>query len=169
MKTVTMEQVIAWGPRGRDWENKTDNFTPDRIRELFADRETLTAHDIATLDIPVDDRVWALSHSEFLNTNQIDILIYDFVSRVAPMGSDEININITDEDREWRLTQILKEIDRQENRKKVFSHLARLFLAALALVAAAAVIFFTPPAVLAVALGLAVVGCLVSAFLNGGR
>jgi len=52
---------------------------------------------------------------------------------------------------------------------EIFSHLARLLLAALALVAAAAVIFFTPPVVLAVALGLAVVGCLVSAFLNGGR
>jgi len=48
----------------------------------------------------------------------------------------------------------------------MFSHLARLILAALALVAAAAVIFFTPPVVLAVMLGLAVVGCLVVEALN---
>ena len=52
---------------------------------------------------------------------------------------------------------------------RLLRHLARLFLAALALVAAVAVVYFTPPVVMGVVLGLAVVGCLVSAFLNGGR
>jgi len=52
---------------------------------------------------------------------------------------------------------------------RVFSRLARLLLVALALVASVAVVFFTPPVVLGVVLGLAVVGCLVVEFWKGGR
>jgi len=52
---------------------------------------------------------------------------------------------------------------------RLLRRLAHLALAALALVAAVAVVYFTPPIVMGVVLGLAVVGCLVSAFLNGGR
>ena len=50
---------------------------------------------------------------------------------------------------------------------QISTHLARLLLAALALVAAGVVIFFTPPVVLGVVLAVAVVGCLVVEFLDG--
>jgi hypothetical protein len=53
MLTATVEDIMSFGP--------CDDYPEERVRELWAGREILTQDDIAGLDIPVLDRIWALS------------------------------------------------------------------------------------------------------------
>ena len=56
--TVTVDQVMAWGP--------CDDYTHERVEELFAGREALSAMDITELDIPAKDIIWALLREELV-------------------------------------------------------------------------------------------------------
>lgn len=38
-----------------------DNYPLDRVRALWAGRESISHREVAALDIPVEDRIWALS------------------------------------------------------------------------------------------------------------
>ena len=101
MKTVTFEQIVAWKPCGLHDDEDGENYTPERIRRLMGDRETLTANDIAALDIPADDRVWALLHNEFLTDKQMHILAYDFAETVVHLCNDPRAQAAIDAKRAW--------------------------------------------------------------------
>jgi len=88
MKSVTIEQVIAWEPCGIDGDDDGENYTPQQIRRLFCGRHALTARDIVTLDIPRDDVVWALLHNEFLTDKQMHLLACDFAESVVHLCDD---------------------------------------------------------------------------------
>ena len=52
MKRVTIDEVMSWHP--------CENYTRKRVTDLFAGRETITALDIFDLDIPDEDKLWAV-------------------------------------------------------------------------------------------------------------
>jgi len=83
MKSVTIEQVIAWQPCGWDGDDDGENYTPQRIEMLFDGRESLTARDIAALDIPFQDIAWLLLRNYFLTDEQMHILACDFAESVV--------------------------------------------------------------------------------------
>lgn len=86
--TVTIAQVIAWEPCGLNGKDDGCNYTPARIRQLFAGRDTLTAGDIANLDISTEDKLWAILRSEFLTSTQLHSLACDFAEHVIHLCGD---------------------------------------------------------------------------------
>ena len=81
VKAVTIEQVLAWHPCAE--------YTEERIAELFAGRNALTAEDVAALDISAEDRIWALLHNEFLTDKQMHLLACDFAEAVVHLCGDD--------------------------------------------------------------------------------
>lgn len=62
MKRYTVDDIMAFRP--------CDNYTRDRVEELWDGREALTAEEIAELDIPIMDRLWAMSRLGVDPTNR---------------------------------------------------------------------------------------------------
>ena len=60
MKKVTLAQALKSGAC----------YTPEQIKTLFGRRKTLSAKQIAALDIPAADKVWALTRPAFLDTKE---------------------------------------------------------------------------------------------------
>ena len=60
---VTIKQVLSWEP--------CEEYTRKRIEELFAGRETVTAPDILSMDIPARDRLWAVLREELVPANTL--------------------------------------------------------------------------------------------------
>jgi hypothetical protein len=73
MKTVTIEQVMGWDP--------CEEYTREKVEELFSGRESLTARDIVDLYIPAKDKVWALLHNEFISDGQTHLYACDVAER----------------------------------------------------------------------------------------
>ena len=59
-RRVTVEQVMELCPCGYDGPNDGENYTVERVTELWAGREALSASDIAALELGAEDRIWAL-------------------------------------------------------------------------------------------------------------
>ena len=78
MKSVTFDQVMGWGPC----------YNAEGIAELFAGQPALSAEDIVALEIPTEDKIWALLHNEFLTDRQMHELACDFAERVAHLSDD---------------------------------------------------------------------------------
>ena len=55
---VTIKQVLSWGP--------CENYTRERIEELFTGRKTVAVQDILSMDIPARDRLWAVLREELV-------------------------------------------------------------------------------------------------------
>ena len=55
---VTVDQVMSWLP--------CEDYTRERVEELFAGREALSAMEILELDIPVGDKLWAVLREELI-------------------------------------------------------------------------------------------------------
>jgi hypothetical protein len=79
--SVTSETVLSWNP--------CEEYDSARIDALFAGRPVLTAADIATLDIPSADCIWALLHEPFLTHKQMRGLACDFAERVVHLCGDD--------------------------------------------------------------------------------
>jgi hypothetical protein len=77
MKIVTIDQVMAWGP--------CKPYTRERVTELFNGGDMLTAWDISVLDIPIEDRIWALLHSEFFTDSDLRLIACAFAERILPI------------------------------------------------------------------------------------
>ena len=56
---VTVDQVMAWEPC-------EDNYPRERVEELFAGREALSAMEFLELDIPAKDILWAALREELV-------------------------------------------------------------------------------------------------------
>jgi hypothetical protein len=89
MKTVTIDQVVAWGPCGLSGEDDGRNYTRERIERLFAGRSTLNARDISTLNVPNADKLWALLHNEFLTDEQMHLFACDCAEQVVHLCGDD--------------------------------------------------------------------------------
>ena len=55
---VTVDQVMSWEP--------CEEYTRERVEELFAGRESLSALEIMKLDIPAKDMLWAVLCEELV-------------------------------------------------------------------------------------------------------
>jgi len=102
MKKVTIEQIIAWEPCGLHGGDDGTNYTPQRIECLFAGREALTARDIATLDIPAADKLWALLHPEFVTDAQMHEAACHYAEAVVHLCGDNPRLQAAiDAKRAW--------------------------------------------------------------------
>jgi len=75
---VTMEQVMAWKPC----------YSNEEIEKLFAGRESLSWEDVVALDIPTEDKLWALLHEEFIPARDLHLLACDFAEKVLCLADD---------------------------------------------------------------------------------
>ena len=70
---VTISQVLAWRP--------CDTYATDRVRSLFGRRKALSATQIVALDIPAEDRLWALLHEELVCASGLRLFSADCAER----------------------------------------------------------------------------------------
>jgi hypothetical protein len=70
MRSVTIGEVQAWG--------SCEDYLRERLLALATGRERMTAAEIAALDIPVEDRLWAILHEEFIDEKELHLLACQF-------------------------------------------------------------------------------------------
>jgi ribosomal protein L12E/L44/L45/RPP1/RPP2 len=71
MKRVTVDEVMSWEP--------CEKYTRTRVTELFAGRKTVSAMNVLGMDIPADDKLWAVLHPEMIP----EPALHEFACRVA--------------------------------------------------------------------------------------
>jgi predicted glutamine amidotransferase len=74
MRKVTISQVSDWGPCSR--------HTRERIVELFYERRYITALDIISLDINIEQKIWFVLHNGFFSDSDLRRLASVFEERV---------------------------------------------------------------------------------------
>lgn len=77
MKSVTIDDVMAWEP--------CSPYDRERVTELFAGREAVTALDILDMDILHGDRVQAGLRWYLIDEKTLRSLGYDFAEHVLPL------------------------------------------------------------------------------------
>ena len=80
MGMVTIDQVIRWRP--------CSDYPRKRINSLFAGRESLSWEDIVALDIPTEDKLWALLREDFIPARELHLLACDFAEKVLHLTDD---------------------------------------------------------------------------------
>ena len=80
MGMVTIDQVIRWRP--------CSDYPRKRINSLFAGRESLSWEDIVALDIPTEDKLWALLREDFIPDRELHLLACDFAEKVLHLTDD---------------------------------------------------------------------------------
>jgi hypothetical protein len=83
MERVTVDQVMSWYPC------PGSGYTRERIESISQGRDSLTALEILDLDIPVEDRFWAVLRTDFLSEQQLRLVAADFAERVLHMFEAE--------------------------------------------------------------------------------
>ena len=69
MLAVTVDNVMSW--------RLCDGYTRYRVKTLFAGREAITALDVLEMDIPAEDRLWAVLRMV------PDPILHEFACRIA--------------------------------------------------------------------------------------
>ncbi|HUS88029.1 MAG TPA: hypothetical protein VMW91_01455 [Desulfosporosinus sp.] len=69
MKSVTIDQVISWGPCAT--YGKTDKEIREKLEQLANGRESMTALEILELDIPQRDIQWAILREELIDAKNL--------------------------------------------------------------------------------------------------
>jgi len=54
--TFTIDQILRWKP--------CEYYHRKRIEGLFSGRESITAEELAELDIPIEDKIWVFLHTK---------------------------------------------------------------------------------------------------------
>src|SRR5574343_428586 len=80
MKTVTIDQVMRWRP--------CLDYPQKRINSLFSGRESLSWEDVVALDIPTEDKLWALLREDFIPDRELHLLACDFAEKVLHLTDD---------------------------------------------------------------------------------
>ena len=80
MKTVSIDQVMGWRP--------CHDYPQNRITELFAGKEFLSWEDVVALNIPTEDKLWALLREDFIPTRDLHLLACDFAESVLHLTGD---------------------------------------------------------------------------------
>ena len=91
MKSVTIDDVMAWGP--------CNGYTRERVTELFAGRESVTALDILDMDIPNRDKQGAFLQGSFVDDAILYRLERDWIEHLQPLFKIE---------GQWRIEYIRK-------------------------------------------------------------
>ena len=65
------------------WEPCEDNYPRERVEELFAGREALSAMEFLELDIPCEDILWAVLREELISAETL----YEFGCRCNAAGA----------------------------------------------------------------------------------
>lgn len=78
---ITIDQVMAWNP--------CSPYDREHVTKLFAGQEKMTAAEIAALDIPSEDRLWALLHTELVGERKLHELACEFAERVVHLCGDD--------------------------------------------------------------------------------
>ena len=81
MKRVTIAQAMAWQPCGWDGPDNGENYTEARVRQLFGRRKYMTALQMLNLDIPYEDRLWAVLHDELIEARIMRLFACDVAER----------------------------------------------------------------------------------------
>ena len=71
MMAVSVEEILSWEP--------CEEYTPERVAELFAGKATVTAIDIISMDITDNDKLWAVLREELIPAE----ILHEFACRVA--------------------------------------------------------------------------------------
>jgi hypothetical protein len=71
MRSVTVNQVLSWEP--------CEEYTRERLEELFAGRETVNVNDVLKMDISDTDKLWAALREDFISAETL----HEFACRVA--------------------------------------------------------------------------------------
>ena len=83
MNTVTIDQVMSFRPCGYDKDDDGKHYTRNRVTQLFAGRDGVTAMDVLTCaDVPDEDKLWLVLRTEFMPEMMIHELACDFASSV---------------------------------------------------------------------------------------
>ena len=69
MKTVTIDQIMAREP--------CEEYPRERVEELFAGRESLTALELLDLEIPFQDRLWVFCKCGLLSAKDLRLFACD--------------------------------------------------------------------------------------------
>ncbi len=77
-EACTIDDVLSWNPCDPP-------YNLERVTELFAGRETLAALDILDLDIPPEDRLWAILREELIPAPTLHELACRFAEAVLPI------------------------------------------------------------------------------------
>ena len=75
-KTATVDQIMAMRPCA--------GYSRERVTALWAGKKRLTVTQIAALDIPVQDRIWALLKDHFFTHQELVLLACDFAEDALP-------------------------------------------------------------------------------------
>jgi len=78
---VTIDQVMSWGPCGYNGDDDGRNYTRARVTGLFGRRKYMTALQILALDIPVEDRLWAVLRVDLVDARTLRLLACDCAER----------------------------------------------------------------------------------------
>jgi hypothetical protein len=68
--TFTIDQILGWKP--------CEDYPRKRIEGLFSGRESITAEELAELDIPIEDKIWV-----FLQTKHAPEIVERIVTRAT--------------------------------------------------------------------------------------
>ena len=95
MKTATIQDVLSWNP--------CVEYTQDRITNLWAGRKKLSALDMTKLDIPIEDKLWAILRENLISANTLHLLACDFAERALSKikSPDPRSVNAIKIKREW--------------------------------------------------------------------
>ena len=102
MLTATIADVLSWYP--------CDHYDEHRIRELATGRESFTALDVLTLDIPIQDRFWVVLRPELIDERTLHLFMCDCAEHVLPLFEREH----PDDDRPRRAIEIARRYARGE-------------------------------------------------------
>jgi len=72
---------MAWKPCGWDELDNGKNYTEKRVRKLFGRRKYMTADQIFNLDIPDEDKIWAMLHKELMTEREMRLFACDCAER----------------------------------------------------------------------------------------
>ncbi len=83
MSKATVKQVLSWHP--------CEDYTKERIEKLWDGREALSGLEILGLDIPVEDRFWALFRNHFFSDRELRLMACDFAESVLYLYTGDSN------------------------------------------------------------------------------
>lgn len=82
MKAISVEQVLGSTP--------CEEYTPEVILSLAADRKTVTLDEILELNLPIPDLLWLLLREPFLSEEQLYELAHEFYLSVEDLGNSAV-------------------------------------------------------------------------------
>ena len=82
MLTATVDDVMSWEPC---YDEKTGAYGREYVERLFDGRERMSALEFLQLDIPIEDRFWAVLRDELLDERTLRLWATDCAEQVLPL------------------------------------------------------------------------------------